>query len=437
MAHWSLLGSLREYRRDKVGLLNKTMRKDGDLAYLRIGLRRVYLASSPATLSQVLESDRNDFKTAKSYAQLQRLIGKGLVTTSGEEWRRHRHLLEPLFDIRRLAFLVPLVEQCTRDAMSSWYGASANASVDLHASMLSLSMKIASAALFGANAPGHEFEIAFRDAESYLMERIEAFLPIEVPSLRLVRFYRARALLRRYIQQTIQSSVHQNGILAGMKNLYEDGQPAFRGPELRDEALTLFLASYETTGAALFWLLYLVARHADVKCNLQLELAQRLGDRPLTLESLSSLRYCASVVTEALRLYPPIWAFSRDAVDDCSISSTDIKAGSKIAISPFCTHRNPEFWARPDEFCPERFSSSEGKRTPGAYLPFGAGPRQCLGRNFATLVLRTVLATLVRECRFELANNSSDVRWRAGVFLTPIGKTEMIFTRSLEGRHRE
>lgn len=435
---WPLLGHLPEYRRDKVGLLYRAMHEGGDLACLRIGLQRVYLASAPATVSHVLESARDNFRQARSYSQLERLIGKGLVTTSGEEWRRHRRFLEPLFEVRQLSFLVPLVVQSAREAIRSWCGPGETASVDLYPSMLRLSMQIASAALFGQEAPGRAFETAFQCAESYLMKRIEAFLPFELPSLGLLRFCRARATLHGYMHQTIgRDAGLRDGVLAAMKDAREDGQAAFRDSELQDEALTLFLASYETTAAALFWLLYLVARHPEVKRNLESELARSLGDRPLTLETLSSLRYCALVVTEALRLYPPIWAFSREAINDCRINFTHVRAGSKIAVSPFCMHRNPGFWVRPDEFWPERFSTSEVRRTPGTYLPFGLGPRQCLGRNFATLVMRAVMVTLLRECRFELAKNCRDLSWRAGVFLTPIGTTEMSLTRYPERRYRE
>jgi cytochrome P450 len=173
--------------------------------------------------------------------------------------------------------------------------------------------------------------------------------------------------------------------------------------QLRDEVMTLFLAGHETTANALTWTWYLLSTHPEIERRLEMELAAGLGGRTPTLADLSQLTYIGMVIQEAMRLYPPAWIIGRNALEADQIGGYDIPAGSTVVLSPYVTHRHPDFWVNPEGFDPERFTPERSRGRPYfAYFPFGGGPRLCLGNNFALLEARLALATVAQRYRLEL-----------------------------------
>jgi cytochrome P450 len=173
--------------------------------------------------------------------------------------------------------------------------------------------------------------------------------------------------------------------------------------QLRDEVMTVFLAGQETTALALGWAWYLLSQHASVRDRLDTELDTVLSGRPPSVADLPQLGYVERVIKESMRLYPPAWVISRCAIEDDTIGGYRIPAGSIVLLSPYVTHRHPEFWARPNVFDPDRFETAgQPDRPPFAHFPFGGGPRQCIGNSFAMLELVLVVATIAQRCKLDL-----------------------------------
>jgi cytochrome P450 len=415
-----LLGNLRDYRRDKVGLLLAAMSEYGDVAQLRIGLQRILLVSDPGLVCEVLISNAGSFRTAASYRELEKLIGQGLVTTTGETWQKHRAALQPLFRTQALSILSSLTAERAGRCVESWL-AQRRDFVDLHTEMRALMMSITATALFGdeqwSDAEASSFNKAFDAAHQYVMSRLESFVALDTPWAAR-RFSRHKAFLDACMNEVIQHSAtsRPNALLSAMMDLRDGEARVFNASDLRDEVLTLFLASFETTATALSWAFFLLAQNVTA--------SEQLVNEPTGENS-----YCGMVVNESLRLYPPVWAFSREAIRDTMIGEYPVRAGTKIAISPFCIHRNPRVWLGPEEFRPERFDRQHDKSKipPGAYLPFGLGARQCLGRNFAQIVMTAIVKSVVTKCRLALAPDYRPA-FKAGVFLKPLNGMPMTVT---------
>jgi cytochrome P450 len=413
-----LLGSLRAYRRDKVGLLLSAMREYGDVAQLRIGLRRILLISDPDLVCRVLVSDAGSFRTAASYRELEKLIGQGLVTTTGETWQKHRAALQPLFRTSALSMLASLTSEGTGKYVDAWL-ARPGELVDIHTEMRTLVMSITAASLFGDDrwfsTTATAFNEAFDAAHQYVMSRLESFVALDSPwSAR--RFQRQKSFLDACMNEVIVrcGNSRPNVLLSAMMDLRTGESSVFTAQDLRDELLTLFLASFDTTSTALSWIFFLLSQHASVSEKLANEHTGVYGEM---------------VVSESLRLYPPVWAFSREAISDTMIGEYPVRAGTKIAISPFCIHRNPRLWRQPEEFQPERFDrTNAASRQPlGAYLPFGLGARQCLGRNFAQIVMTAIVKAVITRCHLTLAPGYRP-SFKAGVFLKPLNGMPMTVT---------
>jgi cytochrome P450 len=173
--------------------------------------------------------------------------------------------------------------------------------------------------------------------------------------------------------------------------------------QLRDEAMTMFLAGHETTANALAWTFYLLSSHPDIERRLRAEIAEVLGDRPPTLADLRALTYSEQVIKESMRLYPPIWALARSAVEEDEVGGFTIPKGSWIFTSPYITHRDPRFWSNPEGFDPDRWTDEEEEKRPvGAYFPFALGPRKCIGEAFAMMEARLILVSVLQRSQLAL-----------------------------------
>jgi cytochrome P450 len=410
-----LLGSLRDYRRDKVGLLLAAMSEYGDVAQLRIGLRRILLISDPDLVCKVLVSNACSFRTSASYRELEKLIGRGLVTTSGEIWQKHRAALQPLFRAEALSILASLSAERADRCVETWLARQGEV-VDIHAEMRALMMSITAAALFGDDqwSCAGAFNEAFDAAHQYVMSRLESLVALDLPGAAR-RFHRHKAFLDACMNEVIVrcGTSRPNVLLSAMMDLRVGESTVFTATDLRDEVLTLFLASFDTTATALSWVFFLLSQNAD-------------ASEKLANEYTDERSYCGMVVSESMRLYPPVWAFSREAIRDTMIGEYHVRAGTKIAISPFCIHRNPRVWLEPEEFRPERFDRADTtpRISPGAYLPFGLGARQCLGRNFAQIVMTAIVKSVVTRCRLAIAPNYRPL-FKAGIFLKPLNGMPM------------
>ena len=336
------------------------------------------------------------------------MLGTGLFNSDGELWVRRRRILQPVFQGDSLSELDGIIQHYVGQTVERWrHAADRNETVDAGQEMTDLALRIAVKLFFGMEVEGDQAEIAgaidtlVREYAARFRSPLAALWNMTgfpTPSNRRVQAAQAR--LNRVVTD-ITRNLRTNGecltgYLAGAVDT-DTGQP-LTSDELRAEVMTLLIAGHETTAMALTWTVYLLSRHPQVQTELRKDVQDGLAGRSPALADLPQLGNVRTVIEEALRLYPPAWAFSRRASTDDIIGGYQIPAGARLMISPFITHRLPEFWTEPEEFRPSRFAPKEAEgRDPYAYIPFGAGPRQCIGRRMALSEATLIVASLAQH----------------------------------------
>lgn len=406
-----LLGSMLDFKRDQLGFLNGLAREYGNIAHFRLLHYHIYLLGNPDYIQEVLVTQQHRFEKGKLDKDiLGKFLGRGLLTSEGEFHKKQRRLAQPAFHARRVEAYADVMVRYTLNMLESWQG---QALLDVDHEMMRLTMAIVSKTLFDAEVDSAADKVgqAIGTLQAISNEEYRvAFSPPEwLPLPRNRRRKAARAVLDEVVLYFInerRASGEDKGDLLSMLLLAEDedGQ-RMDDRQVRDEAVTLFAAGHETTSNALTWTFYLLSQHPEVEARLYAEIEQALAGRAPTLQDLRQLPYTEMVIKEAMRLYPPAWILNgRLAMDDVQIDGYAIPKGGLIFISPYVMHRDPRYFAEPERFNPERFSAANEKNIPRyAYLPFGGGPRVCIGNSFAMMEAQLILATMVQRLRLSLA----------------------------------
>ena len=407
-----LMGPIRALRRDPIGVFGEALDAHGDVVALDfpIAHHRATLIRRPEHIHHVLvENHANYGKQTSGIKALRRVIGNGLVTSEGDFWRRQRRIAQPSFHHKRIAGLAKVMGQCAEDLSGDWAQLGDGPHPIDHA-MMQLTLRIAGLALLGVDVgasasavgPALTTLLAMGQKDSY-----SAFLmPLWVPTARNRRFKEALAVLDELVYGIIAArrtdgDAHDDLLQMLVDARDEETGEGMSDQQLRDEVMTMFLAGHETTANALTWTWWLLHDHPEVAARLRQEADDVLGGCTATFEDLPRLEYTERVIKESMRVRPPVWMTSRSVNDDDEIDGFRIPAGSRVLICPYFTHRHPELWPDPDRFDPDRFAPELVKARPKhAYLPFGAGPRICIGNAFAMMEAKIILATLVQ--RFEL-----------------------------------
>jgi cytochrome P450 len=294
-------------------------------------------------------------------------------------------------------------------------------------------MEIATKTLFGAEisrADAAEIGEAFDDAVVEIANRFRR--PVKIPRwLPLpsnLRYAAAVKSLDRLVYRTIERKKNEGGgddLLTMLMDARDEDGSAMDLRQIRDEGVTIFLAGHETTAIALSWTFHLIARHPDVERKLVEEIDAVLGDRLPTVADLPRLGYAANVISESMRLYPPAYAFGREALEDCEIGGYHVPAGTTIFLSPWVAHRDPRWFEEPQAFRPERWENEFARSLPRfAYLPFGGGPRVCIGNSFALMEATLILASVLRRVRVRGAGGADPVPFPS-ITLRPQGGMRM------------
>jgi len=419
-----LLGSLPDVRRDPIGLFLQSFRRYGDVVRFRFGPMIAHLVSSPAGIHHVLaENNRNYGKQTRGYRNLRYVLGNGLLTSEGEAWKRQRRIAQPAFHRQRIAGFGQTMVRAAREAAES-LSARRGQTVDLHQEMMRLTLRIVGETLLGYDPTDAADEVGA--ALSYLLslanERSSRILelPPLLPTRENRRFRRALATLDAVVLKMIAERRSRPGDRGDLLSMLIEARDAETGEamddrQLRDEAMTIFLAGHETTADALTYTWVLLSRYPAALRELRAELSQVLGGRAPAVEDLPRLALTRRILQEAMRLYPPAWIIARSATGADEIGRFAIPAGSLVFISPYVVHRHPGLWSDPEGFDPQRFATEPPR---GAYLPFGAGPRMCIGNVFASMEAELVTATLAQHLAFELLPGEP-VELEASITLRP------------------
>lgn len=402
------------FRRDPLGFLVAAQRECGDVTYFKLGPQEVYFLNHPDYIKDVLVTHHQSFIKGRALQRSKRLLGEGLLTSEGEFHRRQRRLAQPAFHRARLnSYALSMTEYAERTA-ARWHDGE---TLDISQEMMRLTLGIVGKTLFDADVEAEAQEIG--EALTAVMELFNALLlPFselleKLPTPQKRRFQRAKdrldATIYRMIDERRRSS-EDHGDLLSMLLLAQDEEGdggQMTDEQVRDEAMTIFLAGHETTANALTWTWYLLSQHPAVEEKLHAELDEVLEDRRLpTVEDVPRLRYTEMVLAEVMRLYPPAWALGRLSVREHEVGGYTIPAHSLVLLSPYVMHRDERFFPDAARFDPERWTPSAREARPTySYFPFGGGPRRCIGEGFAWMEGILLIATLARNWRMRLAPN--------------------------------
>jgi cytochrome P450 len=428
-------------RRDPLGTMLSMARDFGDIAYTRLGPFDVYLVSHPDDIRDVLVTNNHSYMKGRGLQEAKRVLGEGLLTSEGEFHRSQRRLIQPIFHHARID---GYGEVMVRDAIrltDRWRDGQA---LNVHAEMMRLTMVIVGTTLFGADVEGDAAEvgIALSDVLGMFQRVTNPFgalldrLPL--PSTR--RYRRAQATLDGVIERMIRRRRAEGANGEDLLSMLiaaqdEESGAGMADRQVRDEAMTLFLAGHETTAQLLTWTWYLLSRSPYVEARLHAELEEVLGgdDRTPVAGDLPNLRYTGMVLSEAMRMYPPAYVLGRLALEDVRIGDRRVPAGSTILMSPYVVHHDPRWYPEPFRFDPGRWTADEvAKRPRHAFLPFGGGPRLCIGEGFAWMEGKLLLATIARRWRLRVPR-THPVELQPMVTLRPKGGMPVRVERRVGG----
>jgi cytochrome P450 len=381
-----------------------------DIVEMPMGIvRRLVVISSPSLANEVLTTKQSSFVKAPGLAVFLRpVLGDGLLTSEHGQHERQRRLLAPAFAPKRIAsYAGTMVERAERFVSTLRDGDG----LDLAESMMRLTFEIVGKTLFDAEVIGDAAAVgdALTTAMEVAMGQLGSMLPMPpvVPTPQNLKYRRAVARLDEIVYRIIRDRRAEGGDRGDVLSMLlaakdEDGTP-MTDRQVRDEAMTLFIAGHETTANALAWTFYLLARHPEARQRMEAEV-DALGGSP-DYDALRMLPYTLAVLKESMRLYPPAYLLGRRPVEDTVIGEHVVKKKSIVLVSIIGIHRRPDLWPDPATFDPERFLGDTEKQLPRcAYMPFGAGPRVCIGNHFALMEGHLLLATIARRVRFELAS---------------------------------
>jgi cytochrome P450 len=406
------LGNLLGLARDPLAFYTDCAERYGDIVGMRLGGWPALLLNDPDDIESVLVKQHRSFvRNSFFWRHVTAVFGSGLLTSEGALWQRQRRLAAPAFTGPRLTRYGETMVAHTGAMLDTW---KVDEIRDVHADMMVLTLRIAAESLFGAVVE-EDVETIKRDGDAITREIAARFtrlfvIPDIVPLPGHLRYRRGirrlEAIVARILRQRRADPEAHNDLLSNlMQARDETGQP-MPDRQLRDEVLTMLLAGQETTALALTWSWYLIGQHPEVDARLGAEVEAVLGGRAPTIGDLPRLRYTGQVITEAMRLFPPAWALGREAAVDCEIGGYPVPKGTTLFICPWILHRSARFFDEPAAFRPERWEGSLARDLPRfAYLPFGGGPRICIGNRFALMEASLVLATVAQ--RFSLTWQAS------------------------------
>jgi cytochrome P450 len=387
----------------------------GDLVRWRFGPFRVFAANSPEVIHDVLVANAASYyKSSSTKAVMAPLLGNGLFVNDGDSWRTQRKLVSPAFHHKRIAAYADLMVDYAQSVGKMWQD---GAEIDLEQFMTDYTIHVVSKSLFDAEVSGQETELrevieqVLRSVDERLMTLFPT--PMWVPSAKIRRYKAAIARLDELIYQIIADrragktsgqNITDKGDALSMLLLSQDEQGSgMTDKQVRDEVMTLFGAGHETTSRALTWTWYLLSQNPEVEQRFHDELQAVLGGRTPTLEDLAQLTYTEQIVKESMRLYPPAWVTTRQAHQDTTLGGEPVKKNNVVIINIWGVHHNPNLYPDPWAFKPERFTPEFEKSLPkSAYLPFGNGPRVCIGNAFAMMEAKIALAVLGQRFKLSL-----------------------------------
>jgi enediyne biosynthesis protein E7 len=405
---WLAMRMLMVMGRDRLGMMTSAAARYGDAARLPVGPKELYFFNHPDHAKHVLADNSANYHKGIGLVHARRALGDGLLTSEGELWRKQRKVVQPAFQSKRIAAQAGTVAQEAARLVERLRTRIGGEPVDVLHELTGLTLGVLGRTLLDTDLSafgsiGDSFA-AVQDQAMFELASLSA-VPTWIPLPRQLRFRRARRDLQRVVDRLVaersdRQGDHDDVLYRLIISAGQEAEPRIGQERLRDELVTLLLAGHETTASTLGWTLYLIDRHPEVGQRLHDEAVSVLGDRPPVFEDLRRLRYTSMVIEEVMRLYPPVWILPRKAQSDDEVGGYRVPRGADVLVCPYTLHRHPRFWREPDRFDPERFDPDRSEDRPRyAYIPFGAGPRFCVGNNLGMMEAAFVTAMLARDLR--------------------------------------
>jgi cytochrome P450 len=395
--------------RNRLDVMTDAVARYGDVVKLPLGPETLYVFNHPDHAKYVLADNPTNFHKGIGLVHARRVIGDGLLTSEGELWRKQRKTIQPVFQAKRIAQQLGAIADEAEKLVAGLRKHEGGGPVDMSEEMTGLTLGVLGRTLLDADLGafdtiGHSFE-AVQDQAIFEMMTLGT-VPVWAPLPKQTRFRRARRELQDIVDTLAADRAADPGhdkddiISRLIESVKDEPDPQVGRARMRDELVTLLLAGHETTASTLSWAFYLADKHPEVWQRIHEEAVEAFSSGPLTYADLYRFKYTSMVLEEVMRLYPPVWILPRLAQEEDEIGGYHIAKGANVLICPYLLHRHPGFWEDPDRFDPERFNPDNAAgRSRYAYIPFGAGPRFCVGNSLGMMEATIVLATVARDLR--------------------------------------
>ena len=423
-----------------VRVLSKYTERFGDTFRFYLGgIKEAIVTTNPAVIEHVLKTNAENYH--KSEIQMKRMghfLGKGLLTTHGEAWRTQRRLIQKGFDRKQLEVLSSIMQDSLAESLRDFDTEARAGAVDIYPHLMKMTFGMVARSLFGARLKDEDIDLISETIstiqEFMVRQTIQPYLNpwfTVTGELRKHEEMRVRAdgILLDYIRRRRRETPGHDLLQILMDARYSDGS-GMSDELVLSESMQLLVAGHETSSNALSWLLYLLSSRPNCLERLRQEFDSVLDGAALSYSHVSKFEFATQVIQEALRLYPPFWMVDRMALSDDSAGDFDIPRGSTVIVFVYGAHHSPRYWHNPENFDPDRFNKANEKlHTPFTYLPFGAGPRGCIGGNYAMLQILMILSILLRKYDLQLAPGQT-IEPRPMVILRPKHGIRMTFTEA-------
>ena len=404
-----LVGNLLQFRRDRLGLQD-TAAKVGPIARVMLGHIPVYIVTDADLAHEVLVEQAGSFKKSAGIQFLRPMLGDGLLLSEGDTHKRHRKLLAPAFAPKRLEKYGEIMVEETRTQLARWHQGQR---VDISHEMMEMTLAIAGRTMFSADVRkdaamvAEGLELGMRAQVANLRSPLQLGYDWPLPRHRQMR--RAVKMLDEVVYRLIAEGRKRGtdrGDVLSILLLARDEEGGLSDTQVRDEVMTLLLAGHETTANALTWTWYELGRNPGVLAQLAQEIARVVGDRRVTTDDLPNLPYTLAVIEESMRLHPPAYITGRETTREVELGGHTLPPRAIVTVYIRAVHRQAKYFPNPLAFLPERMLPEAKKLRPRHhYMPFGAGPRVCIGSHFALLEAQLVLVTMIQRAQLQLLTN--------------------------------
>ena len=430
-----------EMVKNPVEVFEKYRRKHGSTFKFNFGgLRKTIVTADPDFLQYVLKENNSNYH--KSHIQVKRFVefqGKGLTNSHGDYWHRQRKLLSLGFTRSRLTEMLPLQLKVLQDFMVDFDAEVSKGSVDIHHQMVKFTLRSVGKSLFGSQMSNEELErfaATIADIQSFIVKKVVQpyLMPWYAISGQNRKYQEMRIkgdqIVLNYIEKRRAENNTESDILELILSTpYKDTGEFMSDETVKVEILQLLVAGNETSTTAASWAFYLLAKHPEHIVKVRSEIESVFGEEEISYKGLHQLSYTLAVLNESMRIRPPFWMIDREALEDDEFDGIKIPAGTTVVPYIYGAHHNEKVWNNPEKFDPSRFENSKEKKMhPFAFIPFGGGPRVCIGQNMAIMQILLVMSSIIRNYDIELDENKT-VGLHAMMLLKPDGPIKMNFKK--------